>query len=100
VEVYGHRHPGARSRTTGADTIDVGFSRTINVDKYDLRTRRGAHMFRERLLNEALITCSQLNIIYVSATPEENSACYARTAGHAMEDADAAIDRARGFAER
>jgi UrcA family protein len=97
VEVYGHRYPTMTPR--GGVLMQASLSADVSSEGLDLRTSRGAHRFRARILAQARELCDQLDARY-PVTANESPPCFRTAVERGMEDADAAIDHARSYAER
>jgi UrcA family protein len=104
VEVYAYRHPPRTSR--GGEIIHASYSAPVRADDLDLTTYWGAHVFRARVVSKAHEVCEILDTRYPvgadaeDSGPVDESACYRRARAQGLEDADAAIDHARRYADR
>ena len=95
VIIQAPRYHGPSRSTIGAPIRDVGMSQPVRYDDLDLRTYDGVRELRERIRYTARTLCHKLDVAYpisVSDSPD----CYRSAMADAMDQADAAIDRARG----
>lgn len=99
VYVRAPRHPRERG-FAGEPVEDLSISRAVRYDDLDLRTAWGAHALEERVLYTASRLCRQLNQFYPTTLylpTADSKPCYGTAAEEAMDQADAAIARARGY---
>jgi UrcA family protein len=86
-----------RGRLNG-DIVNVSLSSEVRFDDLDLRTRWGVDELRSRIRLSARDVCDQLERRYPVAA-DNSPPCYREAVEDAMDQADAAIARARGYAE-
>jgi UrcA family protein len=104
VEVYGYRYRQRSAR--GGEYIRAGMSSPVRADDLDLTTYWGAHVFRARVISKAHQLCEAIDARYPVGADDRNSgpvsesACFREASEHGLDDADAAIDHARRYAER
>ena len=99
--VYGPHREGERS-AIGAPIEDVSISRPVRYDDLDLRTDRGVHELKRRILHTADGLCRRLDVVYPGRfypPTSDNLPCRQTVIEDAMEQADAAIARERGYAD-
>ena len=94
VIITAPRPPQDRS-AIGAPIVDVAISREIRIDDLDLRTGYGVRMLERRVSDTAHDLCRRLDLRY-PITASDSPPCYEAAFEDAMEQADAAIARARG----
>ena len=95
VIIQAPRYHGPSRSTIGAPIQTEGMSEPVRYDDLDLRTDWGARALHERIRYTAQRLCRELDRRYpvtVSGGPD----CYHMAVADAMDQADAAIDRARG----
>lgn len=95
VEVIAPRHHGERS-AIGVPIVDVSMSRDVRYDDLDLSTYRGVRELRSRIRYAARDMCARLSIRYPVET-SDSPPCYENAVADAMDQADAAIDKARSY---
>ncbi len=103
VEVYAYRD--RRHSALGGDIVRVSYSAPVRSDDLDLTTASGASTFRARVTSKALQLCETADTHYpLSANddsgPVKESSCYRNAVSRGLQDADAAIGRARSYAGR
>jgi UrcA family protein len=89
-----YRHEGPLN----APVEDVAMSRPVSYADLDLRTHWGAHKLKARVRTTALMLCHQIDLAYPVAA-DGNPPCLRTALEEAMPQADAAIARARGYAD-
>ncbi len=101
VTVYGP-HRGEERSGIGAPIENLSISRPVRTDDLDLRTEWGANTLRQRIVYTADRLCRELDAVYPDGfyPPTSDSPPCRRTAiEDAMDQADAAIARARGYGD-
>jgi len=94
VEVIAPRYP--HYQPGGARIDQVSLSREVRAYDLDLRTPWGADELRSRVRFTARFLCEKIDRNF--ATVDDGRSCYYEAVDRAMEQADAAIARARGVA--
>jgi UrcA family protein len=85
-----------RDSATGAPIRDVALQSEIAYDDLDLRSGWGARELHNRVAREARSLCARLDARF-PVTADGSPNCYRTAYNDAMEQADAAIARARGY---
>jgi UrcA family protein len=95
VEVIAPRY---RPRTArGGEIIEVSLSKRVRTDDLDLRSSWGAYELRSRIRQTARAECEKLDRRYIIVN-DDGPSCYKMAVAGAMDQADAAIADARGYA--
>jgi UrcA family protein len=95
VIVAAPRHRIERS-AIGAPIRDVALSRPVRFDDLDLTTDEGAYVLRERVRYTAQRLCRDLDSRYPITVAEDGPSCYQQALDDAMDQAETAIEDARG----
>jgi UrcA family protein len=93
VVVHAPRYTNERS-AIGAPIRDVALSGEVAYDDLDLTRDHDVRVLHRRIREAARDLCSKLNVRYPVAT-SDSPPCYRTAYDDAMEQADAAIERAR-----
>lgn len=96
VIIQAPRYHGPARSAIGAPIEDVSLSRPVRFDDLDLRTSWGAHALHNRISYTARTLCRRLDFEYPISTSDSPD-CYRTAMAYAMEQADDAIARARGY---
>ena len=80
----------------GAPIEDVSISRVVRYDDLDLRTHWGASELRNRVNAAASSACEEMDTMHPIAT-SDSPPCYSTAVRDGMNQANYAIDRARGW---
>jgi len=86
--------PSQERSSIGAPIRDVAISQQIRTDDLDLTTGYGARTLEHRVSRAARDLCRKLDVRYPVAT-SDSPPCYQTAYEDAMDQADAAIARAR-----
>lgn len=95
VIIQAPRYPGPSRSVLGAPIRTYGVSEAVRYGDLDLRTDWGVHRLRERIDYTAGQLCRRLNQRYPISFSSGHD-CYHMAVAGAVDQADAAIDRARG----
>jgi UrcA family protein len=94
VEVIAPRYPYRTPR--GGAIEQVSLSREVRAYDLDLRTPWGADELRSRIRFTARVMCEKIDRNF--AVVDDGRSCYYEAVERAMDQADAAIAEARGYA--
>ena len=95
VEVIAPRFVPRTAR--GGEIIQVSLSKRIRTDDLDLRAAWGARELRSRVRFAARVQCEKLERRFATLNDDDPS-CYRMAIAQGMDQADAAIADARGYA--
>jgi UrcA family protein len=91
--------PREERSAIGAPIVNVSLSGEVSYDDLDLRTSWGVRELRARIRYVARDLCRRMDLRFPIAA-DGSPPCYRLAYDRAMDQADAAIDRARDYAYR